>query len=582
MATRRLVLLVLSLLVLTGLTHAHAVAPDAGRKPKPSPSPPPAVPAIHRGVNLSQWFQANSADAIDACTYGAHDFAQLKELGVDTVRLPINLTLLSSGAPDYTIDPRVLAGLDQAVAWADDHDLTLILDNHTETWVPDRADQDVLVRLWTQLATRYRGSTATLVYEVLNEPNHGSDADDGITDDAQGVATWSQRQGEVVKAIRAIDPSTPILVGGVDWNGLGGEPWRSTPVGLAALPTYDAANIVYGFHFYEPMLFTHQGAAWSLAKPGLSLEGIRDVPFPYDAARMPSLPPEYAGTWIENAWRAYPSEGSATHLRARLQQARDFAAARNVPVIVGEFGALQDVAPAPDRVRYYETVRRELEAAGLPWIQWDYHHGFGLFEKGSRGHVDQHLDPAVLQALGYPAPAAGRPRTLFGECRGWKVDDVSAAADHSFADPGAHTGRRAIRLSRPARWNHVGLGFVGGDDLSAKVAEGYALSFWVRSTRAGSRLQYRFEDTDAGSADVGWRRGGDVVLTQADTWQHVLVPLDGLTALGGWDPETGWHDGAQEQGRFDWSRVDAFKLVAEHEAWPDAEFRLDDVRLVRP
>lgn len=549
----------------------------------PPPSRPAPSPPLTRGVNLSEWFQAADAGAIDGCHYGPHDFTQLRSMGIDTVRLPMNLTALSSGAPDYTIDPRVLTALDRVVGWAREAGLTLVLDNHTETSVPGRARLDVLTKLWTQLATRYRGSGASLVYEVLNEPNYASDADDGITDDAQGAQAWADRQGQVIQAIRAIDGKTPILVGGVDWNGLGGEPWRSHPAGLAALPTYSASNIIYGFHFYEPMLFTHQGASWALAKPGVSMADVRDIPFPYDAARMPAMPGEYAGTWVGDAWKSYPQEGTAAYLQQRLQVARDFAATHHVRVIAGEYGALQDVAPPADRVAWYRTVAAALDADGIPRIQWDYHHGFGIFRKGSAGYVDQDLDTDLVQALGYTPPTPGSPRVLYGDCRGWRVDNVSTAPDVSFADPLAHSGHDAIRLGKPVQYTGIGLGFRDQVDLSPKVQQGYALSFWIRSSRAGAGLQVRFEDTDTGAGDVAWRHGLDVNVTAADTWQHVQVPLTGLAALGGWDADTGtWYDAGQEQGRFDWSKVAALRFVAERQGYPDVDFRIDDVSLVHP
>ena len=51
----------------------------------------------------------------------------------------------------------------------------------------------VLVPVWTQMAEHYKGRSAYLYYEILNEPH-------GITD-----ARWGQIQQKVITAIRAVD-----------------------------------------------------------------------------------------------------------------------------------------------------------------------------------------------------------------------------------------------------------------------------------------------------------------------------------------------------------------------------------------
>ena len=84
-----------------------------------------------RGVNLTNWFQAGSAQEIQFSKYTYEDFQQIQSLGCDVIRLPINLHFMTDGAPDYNLDPLFLTFLDQAVDWAEDLGIHLILDNHT-------------------------------------------------------------------------------------------------------------------------------------------------------------------------------------------------------------------------------------------------------------------------------------------------------------------------------------------------------------------------------------------------------------------------------------------------------------------
>lgn len=50
---------------------------------------------FNRGVNLTNWFQVNNAKEIQFTKYTKHDFEQLKSLGVDVIRLPINLEFMT-------------------------------------------------------------------------------------------------------------------------------------------------------------------------------------------------------------------------------------------------------------------------------------------------------------------------------------------------------------------------------------------------------------------------------------------------------------------------------------------------------
>ena len=74
---------------------------------------------FHKGVNLTNWLQVGSAREINYRRYTQTDFAQIKSLGCDVIRLPINLHFMTDGAPDYQLDPIFLNILDEAVAWAE-------------------------------------------------------------------------------------------------------------------------------------------------------------------------------------------------------------------------------------------------------------------------------------------------------------------------------------------------------------------------------------------------------------------------------------------------------------------------------
>lgn len=76
-----------------------------------------------RGVNLIGWFQASAPRQIQFTRYTKSDFENIKGLGCDVIRLPINLHAMTSGSPEYIPDPLFLSFLDQVVSWAEELEL---------------------------------------------------------------------------------------------------------------------------------------------------------------------------------------------------------------------------------------------------------------------------------------------------------------------------------------------------------------------------------------------------------------------------------------------------------------------------
>lgn len=336
---------------------------------------------FHRGVNLTNWFQARSAGQIDFNRYTRQDFERIRGLGADVIRLPINLHHMTGGAPDYVLDPQFLRYLDEVVDWAEALDLHLILDNHTFNPAVDTdpAVREVLLKVWPQMAAHFRDRSDHLYYEVLNEPH-------GIDD-----ATWNAIQQEVITAIRAVDERHTIIVGGAGWNSYNN---------LAAMPDYADDKLIYTFHFYDPFLFSHQGARW--VQP--SMAELAGVPYPHRAADMPALPESLKGTWVGSAYDNYASEGYEARVRELLDIALAFRAERGVPIYLGELGVLMTYADADDRVAWYRDVREYLDQHGVSWTTWDYHGGFGLFEQGTEGRFEHDLNVPLLEALGFTVP----------------------------------------------------------------------------------------------------------------------------------------------------------------------------------
>jgi endoglucanase len=339
-----------------------------------------------RGVNLSGWFQVDDPGKIQFTKFTRKDIANIKSLGCDVIRLPINMHKMTSGSPSYKLDPLYLSFLDSAVKWCEDLKIYLILDNHSFDPAGDTQPgiADILIKVWSQMAAHYKDRSEYILYEVLNEP-HG-----------MSTSVWGAIQNQAIAAIRMHDTKHTIVVGGSGWN---------TYTELKNLPVYNDANLIYTFHFYDPFVFTHQGASWS----DPSMEPLAGVPFPYNSAEMPACPLSLKGTWIESGLSNYPSQGNVAYVKQLIDNAVTFRDSRNVKVFCGEFGVYMKNSDNEDRCYWYKVVKDYLEEKNIPWTIWDYKGGFGIFKKDSGQMFEHDLNTKMLDSLDLDIP----PQTPF-------------------------------------------------------------------------------------------------------------------------------------------------------------------------
>ncbi|MBK9392068.1 MAG: cellulase family glycosylhydrolase [Bacteroidetes bacterium] len=111
-----------------------------------------------RGVNLTSWFQTGNPRQIQFTKYTFKDFENIKSLGCDVIRLPVNMHSMTSGEPYYVIDKVYLAFLDSAVTWCEKLELYIMIDNHT--FDPDVSTtpeiEEVLTKVWVQTADYFK------------------------------------------------------------------------------------------------------------------------------------------------------------------------------------------------------------------------------------------------------------------------------------------------------------------------------------------------------------------------------------------------------------------------------------------
>jgi len=115
-------------------------------------------PNLRHGINLTNWFTDFQRQPLTA-----KDFDQIKAAGFDHVRIPLNPESLGFSVSEASTG-RVLfdfAGLDDAVDWARERNLSVILDVQPSDSLASEMEQDprtepAMIALWHHIAEHYK------------------------------------------------------------------------------------------------------------------------------------------------------------------------------------------------------------------------------------------------------------------------------------------------------------------------------------------------------------------------------------------------------------------------------------------
>jgi hypothetical protein len=384
---------------------------------------------LWRGMNLWPWFSLTREFAAPRTDYDwppyqadravptSRDLAALRAAGIDFVRLPVDPGPLLAFSGERR--ERLIRDVIAAIELANENALSVVLNLHVNEATHHFNSRNLLggpnaplfpryLALVHELATRLsRLDPARVAFEPVNEPPQGC-----------GAADWSRVQAELLQAARLAAPRLTLVASGA----CGGMIAGLEALDPALLPD---ANIIYTFHFYEPYVFSHQGAPWMSSEPMYRYlnavpwpgsAGTRQRTFDAVATRMaadtttpPAQKHEVAATItraLDQYFDANPDRRFIEKYFARVTAWADRHGVDRSRILLGEFGALRSddryvAAPAPDRARYVRDVREVCEAAGMPWAFWNLFDGMGLtIDDWSRD-----FDPAIVAALGLRRPA---------------------------------------------------------------------------------------------------------------------------------------------------------------------------------
>ncbi|HTX93113.1 MAG TPA: cellulase family glycosylhydrolase, partial [Anaerolineales bacterium] len=191
-------------------------------------------------------------------------------------------------------------------------------------------------------------------------------------------APWNRLLAKAVERIRQVDLERLIVIGGNYYNSVGE---------LANLTFLADPNILYTFHFYEPLVVTHQKAHWARGV----VEYDRNMEYPGIA---PGLS-EFVGQHPEFASILGRSAGvrlDRSTLHELLQPAFEFMQEHHCPLYCGEYGVI-DLASMPTRLNWTRDFVSLLKEHSIGRAAWSYKAmDFGLVDRDGRPASQELID----------------------------------------------------------------------------------------------------------------------------------------------------------------------------------------------
>lgn len=325
---------------------------------------------VNLGGWLSQYHEFSKAHFDSFIT--EPDIALIRGMGLDHVRIPVDYPVLDEYGFEY---------LDRALEWCRSCGVNMIIDLHRargysfstlseNKLFDDEALKAAFVSDWVRLAGHFKDAGDEVTLELLNE----------IVD--RDGSRWNELAKRTVGAIREVDKTRRIIVGGNNYNSIGC---------LDEICDFDDENVVYTFHFYLPFPLTHQKASWSA--------GVRDygknIDYPSDMKPYLDFC-DFAG-WSKDDYLK-SDRMDINWLEKALAPALDFLEKRGGPVYCGEYGVI-DNASLETRENWHRDINILFEKYGIGRAVWSYKRmSFKLVEsEGEKtlGIVSRKLSDAV-------------------------------------------------------------------------------------------------------------------------------------------------------------------------------------------
>ena len=285
------------------------------------------------------------------------DFENVKNMGFDHIRVPVDYDLIETSEGDRIEENYKY--IDYAIEMCRKYGLNMVLDLHrTPGYSFDPAHnekglfesekyQNRFYNIWDEFAKRYSKNDDMLVFELLNEVTK-----------KEYQPTWNEMIKKCIGMIREYSKDIKIIVGGYGNNSVEAVEALDMP--------YDD-NVIYTFHFYEPLIFTHQGAYWI---------DLMDTEFRCNFemtyGEYEELSNKYLGQ-MHSSFDEFDKDKiiGEEYFETLLLKAIKVADERNVRLYCGEYGVI-DRADKKEAAKWFDMFNKFMNKYEIGSAVWNY------------------------------------------------------------------------------------------------------------------------------------------------------------------------------------------------------------------
>lgn len=350
---------------------------------------------LSHGINVDSWFWNLSGPNDPYTTFASYftdrDAKLVKSSGFTYVRLPVDVKYFVDWTKPSQLNADAMGALDKAVRMLIDNGLAVLISpfgdyNDRVIWPGEQQNVLAFATAWAKHFSQF--DPERLFLQTANEPaGHPGD--------------WIPVQTNIVRAMRRAAPlHTIVTATTLRASAVPGD-FGTIQAMTTAVPLPDP-NVVYGFHYYGPYIFTAQTAEW--AWPGYGY--LRYVPYPSSpegvAWLVSALDSEITNSIQRDVIPSLKKYGddywNRDKLAGQIKVVKDWANYYKVPVVMDEFGAMSNPRiNKADRDRWITDARSIAEDYGFGWAMWNYAGDYALTD----GDVNTRtMKQDVLTALG--------------------------------------------------------------------------------------------------------------------------------------------------------------------------------------
>ncbi len=283
-------------------------------------TPQEAIIQMQKGINLGNTHEPPTEGGWNNPKAEEYYFDMYKAEGFDLVRIPVRWDNYTGKTTPYKVETAWLNRIEEVVDWGLERGLFIIINSHHDDWIKDNytdANKARFDSIWTQISERFKDKSDSLIFEVLNEPHGLSKANN------------DEMHQRIISIIRKTNPTRLIIFQGNNWGSSG-------DLINAQIPDDD--YVIGSFHSYDPYRF------------GLLGEG----------------------TW--------GTAGDIGELDNKFKGVSNWSKEHNIPVFLGEFGALKK-CDYNSRMRHYRTYISLAQKYGFACAAWDDGGNFRIMER---------------------------------------------------------------------------------------------------------------------------------------------------------------------------------------------------------